>query len=143
MARRQASLERQQGHGAIVGHRVRGTGLCSTAPQRQRTPRRAGALGVAAEQEVPARSCARCRRARCARGPRRSAADRTAATGARAPGWPGSDATPPSDWSPARRFPSGPGPQPAAPLEAGCRCRSMFLEGDERKNECRRAAREP
>ena len=37
----------------------------------------------------------------------------------------------------------GPGPQPAAPHKAGCRCRSLFLEGDERKNQCRRAAREP
>jgi hypothetical protein len=42
--------------------------------------------------------------------------------------------TPPSEWSPAERFVSGPGPQAAAPLEAGCRCRSLFLAGDERTN---------
>jgi hypothetical protein len=43
-------------------------------------------------------------------------------------------APPPSEWSPAERFLSGPGPQPAAALEPGCRCRSLFLERDERTN---------
>jgi hypothetical protein len=46
------------------------------------------------------------------------------------------DATPPREWRPAERFVSRPGPKPAAPdqVDCGCRCRSLFLEGDERSN---------